>query len=68
MDTSIGSFAGTAILIVFGGLIAYFVPRQIAKEGAEHGPGDIPVGKWIRILGLVVMGVGVIQIVLMLVL
>ena len=68
MDTSIGSVIGTIIIILFGGGIAYFVPRLIQQEGTDHGQGDIPVAKWLRILGLIVMAVGLIQVVLMLVL
>jgi hypothetical protein len=68
MDKSIGALVGTIFIALFGAVIAYFVPRLIAKEGPDHGAGDVPVGKWIRILGLVVMVIGVIQFVLILVL
>lgn len=68
MDSNIGSIVGTIIIIVFGAGIAYFVPRLIQREGAEQGPGDLPIDKWMRILGLIVMVVGIIQAILMLVL
>jgi hypothetical protein len=68
MDTNLGSVLGTVVIILFGAGIAYFVPRMIRSEGAEHGMGDIPIDKWMRGLGLVVMIVGIIQAVLMLVL
>lgn len=65
MDTSIGSVIGTSIVILFGGAIAFFVPRMIKREDSDHGAGDLPVGLWIRILGLIVMAVGILQVVLM---
>lgn len=63
---SLGSIIGTLFIVLFGGLIAYFVPRMIQREGSEHGTGGIPVDRWLRILGIVVMVVGIVQIVLML--
>lgn len=68
MDTNLGSIFGTIVIILFGAGIAYFVPRMIRSEGSEQGPGDLPIDKWMRILGVIVMVVGVIQAVLMLVL
>jgi hypothetical protein len=68
MDTSIGSIVGTIIIILFGAGIAYVVPKMIRNEGPEQGMGDVPIDKWIRILGLVVMIVGIIQAILMFVL
>lgn len=68
MDTNLGSILGTVVIILFGAGIAYFVPRMINREGAEHGPGDLPIDKWIRVLGIVVMVVGILQAILMVVL
>lgn len=68
MDTNVGAIVGTVFVVLFGGVIAFYVPRLIAREDDEHGAGDLPVGKWLRILGLVVMIVGLIQVVLMFVL
>lgn len=68
MEKDLGSIIGTIFIILFGAAIAYFVPRMIQREGADQGPGDLPIDKWMRILGLIVMIVGVIQAALMIIL
>lgn len=67
MDTNVGAIIGTIFVVLFGGVIAFYVPRLIARESSDQGAGDVPVGKWLRILGIIVMAVGLLQIVLMMV-
>lgn len=58
-----GLIIGVAIMLLFGGLIAFFIPRVIRKhDGSPDRQADgNKMAFWMRILGLIVMGVGIIQ-------
>lgn len=64
MAERIAPIIGTLVLVLFGALFAFVLPRIIDRQGGRDDQGEIPVAKWIRILGLIVMGIGLIQVVL----
>jgi hypothetical protein len=69
MLENIGSTIGTVIIVAFGALIAFGLPALMERQGGDRDTlftGDLPIGKWLRILGVVVMIVGVVQILLVL--
>ena len=70
MSDDLGSIIGTLIIVLFGAVIAFAVPALILKHGdpEELAKEELPVGKWLRILGSIVMIVGIIQVVLIIIL
>jgi hypothetical protein len=70
MDTTLGPIIGTLVLVSFGALFVFVLPPMIRRhnEEAGTGEGDIPIAKWVRILGIIVMGIGLLQIVVSLLL
>ena len=69
-STDLGSMLGIAVLVLFGLLIAFVVPgfivRATAKE--EDPTSSKQIVLWLRILGLTVAFIGLMQIILIFVL
>ena len=70
MTSDIGSILGIAVLMLFGLLIAFVLPVIIrnAEKKSENPTGNSQIILWLRILGIAVAGIGLLQIILILIL
>ena len=70
MATDVGSIVGIAVLMLFGLLIAFVLPVIIrrAEKKSENPTGNSQMILWLRILGIAVAAIGLLQIVLILIL